>query len=856
MERAQTGAARVSPEMAAALDTGALVLTSSARLARSLRRHYSLSKKQSGATRWPSPHILSWNGWLSDLWKQCLFQGLPGVPLLMNSFQERMLWDSAIRQSPEAAHLLQLDSTAAAAQQAWNLLHRHRIPMKRAAFQVSEDTAAFFDWSRAYQTRAKRLDVLDAARLSDWIRDRFAEGAIPPPSQIWLAGFEDAAPQQEDLLKAIENAGCAIVESQFLDLPSEDAELQPYPDAASEMYAAANWAREKLQRDLGCSVGIVTPNLGEARGFATRVFREMLKDAFLAPSGRSLATLPVVHSALLALETFRPRLAQEAVTGILLSPYLDASAREGGARARLDARLRSWGGVHWSLPVLADASARHDCPALARAIQHCETVSATLAPSAWARLFAQRLQDFGWLGGVELDNTEAQAVEDWRAALNQLSSLDVVASELAVSEALALLRRLVRETSFTEDDAGQPVALLSIAEAAGSDFDYLWIIGVHEDAWPAAPSPTPFLPVALQAAHKVPGCTPRTQLDLALRLTRRLLASAGQVVVSYPMMVGERPLGPSPLVSHLRTGLNGGRHAHWYLRPAALESFLDDAAPPVPDGSITTGGARSLELQAACPFRAFAEMRLGARTLESPDLGLDPRQRGQLVHKAMELLWARLGSQETLLGLTGAQLDSVVEASVAEAVRLKKLPGGRFHEKLKEMEVARISAMIHDWLTLERDRAPFTVIASEQERAITVAGLHFSTRVDRVDQLPDGSHVLIDYKTNAPAPDAWDGSRPDQPQLPLYTLSFDAPLAGVAFAQMRTGDFKFRGHASRQGLLPGVDVVDSLPQQVRLWRQVVEDLAANYRDGHAEVDPKFESTCDYCRLHSLCRIHD
>ncbi|MBK5295273.1 MAG: PD-(D/E)XK nuclease family protein [Acidobacteriia bacterium] len=568
-----------------------------------------------------------------------------------------------------------------------------------------------------------------------------------------------------------------------------------------------------------------------------------------------------------------------------------------------------------------------------------------LPPSAWAHLFAQRLQNFGWLTGplgnrrktdllaanlgpvspwdsvaqrahfaLLLDNDEAQAVDAWRDALTHMSSLDLVSSELTAFDALSLLRRIVGDTPFTGEDLGQPVHLMSISEAAGSDFDHLWIMGLHEDAWPAPPSPTPFLPITLQAAHKVPGCTPRSQLDQAAGLTRRLLASAGHIVVSYPMMLAERPLGPSPLLGNARktepapqpfalvaplsAGASAGAgYTHWYLQPAELESLLDIRAPLLPEGSIAPGGARTLEMQAACPFRAFAEMRLGARPLESPDLGLDPRQRGKLIHKAMELFWHRLRSQDNLRQLAPAQLDSLVEDSVKESLRFTRLPGGLFHDKLKDLEISRLSAMVHEWLALERERAPFTVVASEQKRDIALAGLHLSTRVDRVDQLPDGSHVLIDYKTNAPSPDAWDGRRPDQPQLPLYALTFqerggqeragqehagttelrlreslqvpsthggpagpapafDAPLAAVAFAQMRTGDMRFRGRASQDGLLPGVDAVDSFEQLPRDWRTVLEKLATNYRDGHAEVDPKFESTCDFCHLHSLCRIHE
>ncbi len=55
------------------------------------------------------------------------------------------------------------------------------------------------------------------------------------------------------------------------------------------------------------------------------------------------------------------------------------------------------------------------------------------------------------------------------------------------------------------------------------------------------------------------------------------------------------------------------------------------------------GGVKPLTLQAECGFRAYGEMRLGAEALETPAPGLDARERGMLLHKALELVWIKLG---------------------------------------------------------------------------------------------------------------------------------------------------------------------------------------------------------------------
>ncbi len=48
-------------------------------------------------------------------------------------------------------------------------------------------------------------------------------------------------------------------------------------------------------------------------------------------------------------------------------------------------------------------------------------------------------------------------------------------------------------------------------------------------------------------------------------------------------------------------------------------------------------------------------------------------------------------------------------------------------------------------------------------------------RIDRIDEMPDGSLAVIDYKTSAsvPSPSSWLGDRPSDPQLPLYALAVE-----------------------------------------------------------------------------------
>ncbi|MDV7395613.1 hypothetical protein RZS08_29765, partial [Arthrospira platensis SPKY1] len=72
----------------------------------------------------------------------------------------------------------------------------------------------------------------------------------------------------------------------------------------------------------------------------------------------------------------------------------------------------------------------------------------------------------------------------------------------------------------------------------------------------------------------------------------------------------------------------------------AWAPLMDDhRAPPVNAGDTVRGGTALLKAQAICPAWAYFRYRLGAGRLDEAAEGMDPRQRGTLLHTALEHLW-------------------------------------------------------------------------------------------------------------------------------------------------------------------------------------------------------------------------
>jgi len=101
----------------------------------------------------------------------------------------------------------------------------------------------------------------------------------------------------------------------------------------------------------------------------------------------------------------------------------------------------------------------------------------------------------------------------------------------------------------------------------------------------------------------------------------------------------------------------------------------------------------------------------------------------------------------------------------------------------RDIEAGRLQTLLRQWLALERQREAFQVAATEAELRLKLDALELRLRVDRIDRLPDGSQLIIDYKSSVCRLQDWLGERPARPQLLLYSIAGEMPGA-LAFAQL------------------------------------------------------------------------
>ena len=586
-----------------------------------------------------------------------------------------------------------------------------------------------------------------------------------------------------------------------------------------------------------------------------------------------LSQHPLAVAAFDLLELTQRRLPLARAAALLRSAYLVGGAASAGRRARYEREWRERNVTDVSLNALIQAIGDDDAlyaglVSMSRELRNPSPRS----PQAWADMLVDALRQCGWPGGDVQSSAVYQAHVALSRAIGEWRSLALVEPRMDLRAALASLRAHCARTVFQPESTPAQIEILGLLEAAGLEFDGLWLAGMDADAWPQHATPEAFLPASWQRSRGVVHALADRSLERAARLTEQLANSAQQAIASHVSAADGSARGVSPLCD-------------WPLEPRpprptptmqaiaaapTLDAVVDANLPALDRGTQIRGGVRIIEMQSDCPFRAAAAWRIGADAWPRPGIGLTAMERGNLVHVAMASLWSSLQDQAALRALDDASLRLRI-ASAVEVAR-REITEARWRSMppvIASVESARLGALMFAFLReQETKRPPFTVVGTEVPADLSIGGLELRLRIDRIDAINEGI-AIIDYKTGGlPSVRQWLMLRPVAPQTGLYALALRQreparKVRAVALLSIKSGASTMRGIGDADVLWQGLSTPsDASNGRLRdfgeleaWWRERFGALAEAFRRGDAAVTPRDRpSPCKHCEFKPFCRI--
>lgn len=859
------------------LDENTIVLTPNRRLSATLHKAYQQFKIEENQVAWKTPDILPFTSWLQRAWQDYASKSFATQPYLLNSSQEQFLWEKILMNAEESHTLLKISETADLAKSAWDLLKQWQIDIHQPIFETTSDYQALKRWLLAFSQQLEKNNWMTLADLPNYVLEKISQQDITLPHKILLAGFTELSPELQAILKKCEDKGSHV---DILSLAKESFSSQRIclPEAEDEIRMMASWAKSTLIKHPTAKIGCVIPTLDKMRDRVKQLFADVFAEGsaytvdlltcpFNISAGRSLIEYPAINAAIQLLNLHKKRITAIAFGSLLNSPFLGEAESERIARATLESELRKANINQIDLDHLEESIVFQYCPELVKRIvafrQFIHTFEDTQTYTKWMDAFSLGLKVLGWPGERSLSSPEYQTIEAWLNTLNEISSLDQINQSINLQQALSALQKITAKKIFQPQTPEAPIQVLGLLEAASLPFDYIWVTGMDDLSWPPQPKPHPFIPKSLQRELKMPHATAERELFFCYTMTQQFKECAEFSIFSHADKQDELELQASPLIRDLAL-LNPStlnliesdtaiKRVH---QSKQLEKLVDNIATAVMPNEKIRGGINVIKQQALCPFKAFAEWRLQARELETPLPGLRAKDRGNIVHHILEIIWDEIKSQTTLLALPETALDKLIDDSIEKAMTAHANSRSAYPQYLA-LEKLRLKALTHEWLQIEKERPHFDVHTLEKRESIAIGQLNLSIRIDRIDALPNGKKLIIDYKTGNSDIGKWFSDRPEEPQLPLYALMDIANTAGITFAQVATGNSGFKGVSQYSTDIKGIKPIAAWSEQIASWQTTLTQLSDHFYQGIATVDPKEPAqTCQWCALNPLCRINE
>jgi len=856
----------LSGQIFRALEAGATLLVPSSQRQAAVRAAWAEAQRAAGRKLWDTPRIHTFAQYAERR--------------LAAQWAEKNLPDRLLPPGAEWALLREIRREGTKAGEARALLAAVRtlrdwkITRSRAALGGTPEGDLLLDALAALDAHCRDHE---RKPLADWLSE-----LAPEAGGLFVAGEAGMPTSQQETLRRLgaQSLGHDAARAQVAVAAADDDE--------NELELIAGWCRAQLEANPGRRLLIVDARLRQRRRQYERILSQTLSPSewvtgearafsafFSIEGGQSLADFPIVAHALMTLRLLTGTVPFDEVLAWLRMPFVDRSDVFAGVA--IEAVLRNGHRLEYDAISLCAILARSPVePARVLAMQ-LQQASRSLdderrSASEWAPRLETALRAAGWHGSRALRTDEHQTVARWLSLLDEYAAMGNWLPRCHAADAVAALAELAGERSFDPASVAAPVTLTETHDDPIVRYDGIWVAGLDAEQWPPPPRPDVFIPLRLQVGAGIPSASAAGQSSRARTTLEAWRAATDALVCSWARLDGDAHRTASPLLSRLTEqvdyaaqGLPAAIPLAAGLRLPQLETFDDSRGMAVDTAARVRGGIKPLELQAECGFHAYGQIRLGAQRLQAPAPGLDARQRGRILHKALELIWIKLGGWFQLSTTDERVRKPVIHQAVEAAVAHTFL--GFVPVELQPAVVReqfRIERLIEELMKLELTRPSFTVEQLEASRAVNIAGGTFEVRIDRIDTLEGGGCAILDYKSGTARAPRWDSDKFRDPQLLAYLLAERGrDVQALANVSLTRGHARFFGKAARDRLLPGVkginpgmaseaDIEAVWHAQLQGWLHSLWAVAEAYLAGEAPVQPA-PDVCRNCHLTVLCR---
>ncbi len=457
----------------------------------------------------------------------------------------------------------------------------------------------------------------------------------------------------------------------------------------------------------------------------------------------------------------------------------------------------------------------------------------------WQETLRELLQASGHWEPLQADaaGTQLVAALGLDAAGQALwSQLPQSARRLSLADFTAWAHESLESESFVPDAHGTAqVVILPFNQLLGRCFAALVVPGCDEVR--LAPSPEPPGPWTV-AQREVLGLPAREALEQVLRAGWRQALQVPQVDVLWRTSdeAGE-PVLASPLVQQL--AFDGSARSGQDTREPC-ELVAQPVLRPGPQAAslaVDKLSASAYEDLRTCPYRFFALRQLGLKEASEIEQDLDKRDFGNWVHEVLRRFHETLRDDPPDPALDRVAL---MDRAAQQVTRDLGLPAGEFLPFEAAWPQVR-DGYLEQLAKFEASHQA-TFQSAETDHEVALGTVRIFGRIDRIDRLPDGQRMVMDYKTEGLRGTQLRVKLPlEDTQLAFYAALLEDDSLRAAYVNVgERGETRF------------IEQPEVLVARDALVQGVMDDLRRIGEGARMQALGEGQA-CEYCAARGLCR---
>tara|TARA_Y100000768_G_scaffold2018_1_gene1493 strand:+ start:3735 stop:6347 length:2613 start_codon:yes stop_codon:yes gene_type:complete len=847
-----------------------IVLTSSSQLAEDINQQYTLHKLSSNISAWDTPSIYSWRNWLkilhfsshSDASYTLLNQGL-SVNILQN-FIDDEIDNTLIKSSLLASNFYEN----------LNLVSNLCIPHSEIEqTALTDDEKLFSKVITNYQSYLNDMSWLDIPTFYKYALENIKLYCrdYGDNTKITFVGFNDPLPLEELFIQKISEVfDTFIIKRQSLISIYEKVS---YESNDSEFRAAGAWARKILEHEKNKKIGIIVHkndvNLKTERiindGFAPgwQLGTDMNSSLCRFKESSCLGYFPFIKNTLILLKWLDEPTDTLDICCLLMSKYFQDISDSGSNK--LDDKLRQKYQKKWTITEFIKAFKKNCDQDEIFIIEILELLQPNKhlteydeSPKEWLSFINNKLKKVDWLTLDNESNSDNFIFKKWIQLLKDCEQSLISHESISYLNFIKLIESTAENTYIQAHPLHQQVKILEYNDAIEMEFDYLWLSGLDNHVWPNKHKHYSFFSRELQNQHNFPESTPNKSAEHEKKLLSTLMGSSKNVVLSYARSRDEMQLSFTDLITiDLEESDIHKDPGNFSESNFGLENFifLDEDVPIIKNTERLKGGASTVQRFKEDPFSGFALGRLKINEKRKPSFGIDPLNRGTIVHNAIAIFYDDLPSQTDMKARKTEQIQIKLNKAISEAFHPYLTSNeSKFEQIFFDIEKNRTKKILEKLIDFDLNKDNFKLKSVEKSVQLKYSNIILNLKIDRIEEYTNKHLCIIDFKTGKVRKILDKNKQFKELQLFVYAAACDEPIDFISYIYLK------KDNVTNETLTSNSDVkkVDPANDAIKNGVQYIYSILDEVIKGNIDINLKthIKNDIGLRHLHVVSRIRD